>query len=347
VADAPMNTALGPRPSEALDFLQWLHPGEPWTLTAIVPDGDTKTETFTSEAAAADFIRRHNADRNVYYQVNPTKRALSNKASKADIAAAEFVFADLDPRDAEMPEQAKARYLGLLQTFSTPPSAIIDSGNGVQALWRLAQPVDLARRDEVEVRTKALILALGGTSGTQNIDRILRVPGTINWPNAKKRKAGRVACMATTIKLNGAAWPLEAFPAAATSAESGGVRKATSSEPKSSEIPTALRNLLHVQGSGGHPSRSELLFKFIIGALRAKVPDDVIIAECLVIRPGCSIYEHCEENGGRNYIERQIERARAKSQTNSPHSPNPPQSIRLICGRTSIRHHCRADCCRR
>jgi hypothetical protein len=72
----------------------------------------------------------------------------------------------------------------------------------------------------------------------------------------------------------------------------------TSSEPKGNEIPAALLDLLHVQGSGGHQSRSELLYKFIKGALRVRISDDVIIAECLIARPSCGIHEHVKENGG-------------------------------------------------
>ena len=34
------------------------------------------------------------------------------------------------------------------------------------------------------------MLRLGAKAGTQNIDRILRLPGTINLPNAVKAKEG-------------------------------------------------------------------------------------------------------------------------------------------------------------
>jgi hypothetical protein len=56
---------------------------------------------------------------------------------------------------------------------------------------------------------------MGSVAGTQNIDRILRLPGTTNLPNAKKIKAGRVACPTRLIAFNGACDSLEDFPLAA------------------------------------------------------------------------------------------------------------------------------------
>ena len=56
------------------------------------------------------------------------------------------------------------------------------------------------------------MLRLGSKAGTQNIDRILRLPGTTNLPNAKKRKKGRVACPTKLLWFDGASYPLDAFP---------------------------------------------------------------------------------------------------------------------------------------
>ena len=150
---------------------------------------------------------------------------MSKKAAKKDIAAVEYLLADLDPADNETPEQAKARYLGQLDNgFKPQPTAIVDSGNGIQCLWRLAQPLalgvpvgneyspeDQAKIADVEARVAAVMVRLGAKAGTQNIDRILRLPGTTNLPNAKKLKQGRVACPTKMLSFNGATHTLDAF----------------------------------------------------------------------------------------------------------------------------------------
>src|SRR5260370_23276049 len=73
-------------------------------------------------------------------------------------------------------------------------------------------PETLAVIADAERRVKALMEKLGSASGTQNIDRILRLPGTVNLPNAKKLKDGRTACRTKLIKFNGAICKLEDFP---------------------------------------------------------------------------------------------------------------------------------------
>jgi len=36
--------------------------------------------------------------------------------------------------------------------------------------------------------------------GVQNVDRIMRPPGTVNWPSEKKQKAGRVHRLARIVE---------------------------------------------------------------------------------------------------------------------------------------------------
>src|SRR5262249_42614248 len=160
-----------------------------WLLTAIEPDGKTTTITARTADQVEAFVRKWNGRRNFYYSVNPIRTPLNKKAAKTDIAAIEYALADLDPNEGETPEAAKARYLKALERFEPKPTALIDSGNGVQGLWRLQERIALgelenrkfARADQdtianVEVRVAAIMLRLGAKPGMQNIDRILRLP---------------------------------------------------------------------------------------------------------------------------------------------------------------------------
>jgi hypothetical protein len=222
--------------NDAVVFLKLLRPGGPWVLSAIVPDGAIETTTALTADDIRKFVRDYNGKRNLYYSVNPTRKPMASKAAKVDIAAIEYLLADLDPEDTEEPETAKARYLTGLDKLKPVPTGIIDSGNGIQVLLKLAEPIALAEPvwgknakgepikvypeatakqiADVEGRVKLLMETLGSVAGTQNIDRILRIPGTINLPNAKKLKAGRTKCETRLIKFNGATCKLEDFPTA-------------------------------------------------------------------------------------------------------------------------------------
>jgi predicted P-loop ATPase len=226
----------------AANFLEKLRPGGPWVLTAIEPDGATDTITARNAAEVRRFVLNNNGRKNLYFSVNPTRTKLTSKASKLDIAVIEFSFVDLDPRPEETAEAAKARYLAGLETFKPAPTVIIDSGNGVQALWRLSSPIilpepaatenpqpgqprkvysdeTLAVINDAEGRAKALMETLNSVSGTQNVDRILRLPGTINLPNAKKLKEGRTARPTKLLKFDDVACTLDEFPSRATRPE--------------------------------------------------------------------------------------------------------------------------------
>src|SRR5262245_40292875 len=128
----------------ASEFLQQLRPGGPWVLTAIVPDGATTTITAHTTDEVETFVRQHDGQKTLYYSVNPTRTPLNKKAKKTDIAAIEYVLGDLDPASGETSEAAKARYLEQLNgTFEPKPTAAIDSGNGIQGLWRLQERIEL------------------------------------------------------------------------------------------------------------------------------------------------------------------------------------------------------------
>jgi RepB DNA-primase from phage plasmid len=187
-------------PDEALDFLAWAYPRGPWCLTAVAVDQlgiDTRTFRPEVQRELCAFLALHHL-RNIYWSVNLPIGDLSKKAEKIEIAEAHFLHVDVDPRAGEDLAAERVRILGRLEAppDALPrPSCVVFSGGGYQALWRLTEPFviggDLARAEELESYNRQLELSFGADH-CHNVDRILRLPGSVNFPNAKKRAKGRV-----------------------------------------------------------------------------------------------------------------------------------------------------------
>jgi hypothetical protein len=343
---------------ETTGFLEWLRPGGPWVLTAIHPtSGKIETITARNETGARDFIRGHDGARNLYYSVNPTRTAMTRKAAKVDIAAIEYLLGDLDPHDGESPEDAKARYLKALKTFKPAATAIIDSGNGIQGLWKLATPIELAEPvmetdtkgkttrafppgtaaiiGDAEARSAALMERLGSVAGTQNIDRILRLPGTTNLPNKKKLKAGRVACPTRLIRSNDTKYSLDAFPAP----EPGGEERKSGSGAGAGidalPISKRMKDLIRGIDDPEHPyaSRSEAVFAVIIAMVGGGCAADQI--EAVFLDAGHPISAHVlEQSKPPEYLARQI----AKARKADPHVAriNEHYALVIVGGKSTI-----------
>jgi hypothetical protein len=208
-APAPQ-AAPGVDLAAALEFLDhWCGEDVPHvTLVAIVPDGSIDAAVFAWPDRAdelLDWVERVNlAGRNVYFSVNLADPQVRKKPKKGDLIALVAVHADLDPRNGVPLEDERVRLLKLADELAgrtRPPSFIIDSGGGIQVFYRLAARVAATPEAivDLEALNRRLEAALGG-KGTHNADRIMRLPGTVNWPNAKKRKAGRGPSMAHMLR---------------------------------------------------------------------------------------------------------------------------------------------------
>jgi hypothetical protein len=357
---APAQAPLKARISEAVKFLQQLRPGGPWLLTAIVPDGPTETITARAVNEVAAFIEKYSGARNIYYSVNPTRTALDKKAKKTDIAAIEFALADLDPAASESLTAAKARYLKTLNggAFQPSPTAGLDSGNGIQCLWRLQEPValgtpvmvektktmkdgktkttrelefspeDQAKINDVESRVKAIMLRLGAKPGTQNIDRILRLPGTVNLPNLAKREVGRVPCMTKTLWFKNTRHPLSAFPA---ETDDGKKPKQKRPDPQAGLEEDELERTIHDRRVP-KGERSERVWWVCCEMLRRGYLADGIVAVLLDRTNGISEHVY-DQSKPQEYAERQVVKATADAKFVTSQDgkiiPSDPRNIRI------------------
>jgi hypothetical protein len=192
----------------AVEFALYWSKGGPFTPIAICPSGQLIGRTFDHDeimAGVRKFIEFHQGNQaNIYFVPNQTDGPVLTKPAKTNMAVAWAVWADIDPREAEelKPggwDRERQRILAQAAELAAdpdfPPTVIIDSGNGIQPIWRLAEPHSLdgpngeaTRR--IEELSKTIGKALGGDN-TFNTDRILRMPGTLNFPYGKKKAKGR------------------------------------------------------------------------------------------------------------------------------------------------------------
>jgi hypothetical protein len=187
------------RTDEAIAFLtRW--DAEGWVLTAIdparqgAPDAiQTQTFAASQQREATAWVSWWQGKRNIYFSVNRPKRTLTKKAEKADIGWLTALHVDLDPKDGLPIEDERRRIRDALRAFSPAPTVIVFSGGGYQAFWKLREPVQVdgpADVERLEAYSRALADALGGDK-CHNIDRIMRLPGTVNLPTKKKASVGR------------------------------------------------------------------------------------------------------------------------------------------------------------
>jgi len=167
---------------------------------------------------------------------------------------------------------------------------------------------DKATIADVEARCKAVMEKLGSAAGTQNIDRILRLPATINLPNKAKRDKGRVPCPAALLWFNGATCTLDDFPLP------GKKKKKGDRKGGETKLPNELLAMLYLPDNGhGNPvkhwpTRSHLFIAFIGAALRKYGIDENRILE-ITLDPTYAdgaIGAHVEEEGGEDYVRRAI-----------------------------------------
>jgi hypothetical protein len=286
----------------ALSFLRRFHPRGPWLLTSIREGAAARTASFSlaREADAGRWIARQQAEeRNVYFLAGePENENLAKKAKKADIAAVHFLWVDLDCgpidwRDAEAFAAETARLRGQLEAFPLPPTAIVHSGGGLQAFWKLREP-ESEDPDAIEAANKALAEALGGDH-CHNIDRIMRLPGTVNFPNAKKRAAGRGEAWARLevfdeTRVYGFARLFEAAKALAPVREAAPAEK----RPAATADPVAARPRATPDAAPASPGATAAEPrnppKWLLDKVRAAVPEGE--RSKAMFAAACALFEH-------------------------------------------------------
>jgi P4 family phage/plasmid primase-like protien len=346
-----------PMLEDAIAFLSIVRPEGYIALTAIPPErGPTHTKTFAAgeSDAALRWLERHSAaGRNLYWTVNPTRERINSKAKKEDIENLDWLHVDIDPADDADPLEAREAALALVRGYKPKhqPTLTLDSGGGIQAFWQLEGlglyigcdeegaevaecytrqiEMDLARliQDDLDRRRKVDPEArpLLKVDSCHDCSRVMRLPGTINRPNEKKRKAGRTPRLASVIEYHkDRVYPLGEFTAAP---RRDAVPTTGQAEVHLEGVPPFLASLdelppgvsqrtrmLIVQGCDPdepdkYASRSEVTFAVACGMVRAGCDDQTIAA--VLLDPEWAISAHTRaQPRSLDYAARQIKKAR-------------------------------------
>lgn len=333
---------LKPNPIRAIDFARWLNPAAALYLESMANKGkpapNAKVFSFSDHEQAVSFVASGNSDevqRNMYFL--PNSEFLEGARKKENLSAVRFLHVDLDYKDYPGDEDEQADFvLGVLHDDKKrpkgvpPPSAIWETGGGCQAVWKLDEPLEIEKAEEIN---KALLFVLQGGPGTHNADRLLRLPWTTNWLNDKKRADGREPALAWHFEPTDFTKPPRKYsvddfrvklPKAVTNA--AGVPSevavpATDIEPL--PLPEHLYEILPPEPewveaimSGNNPpgknyaSRSELVYAAVIWMLFRRMQPGHVLS--IIMSPEIGISAHVRENPSPlAYARRQVMRAMA------------------------------------
>lgn len=356
---------------ELFGSIQVVHIHSDGKTTAKVnrPSGKGKSKTpakLFDARSTDDEIRSyvaHNRDGwNTYWSVNTTTAA-AEKGSKDDVTRAVMLHVDADGDRAT--SARKLDELGM--------SFGIDSGNGLWGLRLLdepmqldpdsppyqkegpdgswlkgdfakyggvEQPFDPERRTrlvrEVEARNRHLKDLFDGGDSAQNVDRIARLPGTVNWPNATKLAKGCKPAVSRLVVPDGPVrlFKFDEMPATyedRPKSKSGGEAEVNvSGEQRHVEMDDLPKDLndriktMIVRGrdedeplKGQDQSRSAWLLHAVGSLVRAKVDDDTIYS--IITDRGYGISASVLDKGNsaqvHRYACRQIKRAKELAAT--------------------------------
>lgn len=180
--------------------------------TFVMPDDMETAVEWASERNIGQKL-------NVYFTVNITVET-NRKPAKIDMMQAVGFWADCDPDVFRFGgyDNARAHLINVeLPRMQKHATFVIDSGNGLSPFFMLAEPERIdGDYTDYEAINDRVGNAFGG-GGTFNCDRVMRLPGTWNYPNDAKIRKGypQVPHLASVIHQGGPVYTMDSAAAMA------------------------------------------------------------------------------------------------------------------------------------
>lgn len=293
------------------EALRYLHPDGPWMVNAKVGRGMPGRIGADLDAAVQWALGENGRGNNTYMAPARLRPEYTEpkKARDVDVEGSRWLWADLDPDKGNKDKPFAERQAACLARLTTArpadvpaPSAVVFSGGGYWGLWRLDEEVEAAR---LKPMLEWLEKRLGGDS-VSDPSRIMRLPGTVNWPDDGKRAAGQASALAKFVTRTGVAHPVSAFgteggehvPAAPADVSWDNLPRFESP----SAIPRLSDRIRAVVATGDdddkpYKSRSEAVFAVMCEMVRAGFTDSEIAG--VVTDPSFEVSAHFYDPKGR------------------------------------------------
>ena len=168
--------------------ISWMHPtsGERWQHAYF----DLSAPGLNAAAVRSLTINR--SGYNLYVGINPRKPGVTRFATNDDVEAAWWCFGDVDQPDSLPFLQHAVKRLPCTLSVVTG----VTPSKRVHAYWELDEPT--RNLPQWTAQQAGIAAAIHGDAVTDP-RRIMRIPGTVNWPSEKKQARGYTAEL-TTLK---------------------------------------------------------------------------------------------------------------------------------------------------
>lgn len=151
----------------------------------LISDDRSRIRPVRSTFDWSEALEANRSERMAVYWT-PNDPSVRHDRRRADnISESRFAFGDVD---CGPDEDAKREAIDRARSLPVPPTAIIDSGNGVHLYWRTRIPAALW--DSI-VKWR-LVPAVGGDPRATDRSRLLRAPGSLNQKDASSPRLVRV-----------------------------------------------------------------------------------------------------------------------------------------------------------
>ena len=296
-------------------------------IRTISPTGKAQSHFFNSIDKLLEQLPNYEGN-HIFFGVCP--RNSRKDGTKENISYITALFCDLDygteghKKASKHPTEAEA--LKAIETFEFQPSIIVNSGGGLHAYWLLKEPTKIESLSYVEGIIKGITEYLGGDPGTQNIDRILRLPGTTNIKIKNAPKEVRILKFEPALAYDIS--DLEGYKIDVETMMLGQIDFETKAEKVNiSDLPlkSDIKELIYLGNKIDHkfPSRSER-DQAVIGALvHADITDSQIKA--IFSNPAYGISDKYFEKGPQadKYLALTLQKARASWEEWKKANPKP------------------------